>query len=201
MPWNGSHSGTSPAHGTAQHGTSPHGTSRAGSAAPGTSRARNQPHPEPAAPGSAAPGSAAPGISPSRGRGISLRAGIGPAANQLARWNQPARRNGPIHHVRFRPVVHHPGRLGLPAGSPRDLKLHQGCVFLDHGGFGRWRPQKSVAVGTALTGGPPRRSQRAGLPHWAPALGVWRQSAPRGMGAGFGSGAASGSRGGPSEPR
>jgi len=27
-----------------------------------------------------------------------------------------------------------------------------------------------VAVGTAIAGGPPRRSQRAGLPHWAPAL-------------------------------
>jgi hypothetical protein len=30
---------------------------------------------------------------------------------------------------------------------------------------------ESIAVGTALTGGPPRRSQRAGLPHWAPASG------------------------------
>ena len=40
-----------------------------------------------------------------------------------------------------------------------------------------------IAVGTALTGGPPRRSQRAGLPHWAPALGVWRQSVPPGRGA------------------
>jgi DNA-binding HxlR family transcriptional regulator len=29
-----------------------------------------------------------------------------------------------------------------------------------------------VAVGTALAGGPPRRSQRAGLPHWAPASGA-----------------------------
>src|SRR6266496_3858033 len=29
----------------------------------------------------------------------------------------------------------------------------------------------SVAVGTALAGGPPHRSQRAGLPHWAPASG------------------------------
>ena len=29
----------------------------------------------------------------------------------------------------------------------------------------------SVAVGTALTGGPPHRSQRAELPHWAPASG------------------------------
>ena len=37
-----------------------------------------------------------------------------------------------------------------------------------------------VAVGTALTGGPPRRSQRAGLPHWAPTLGEWRRSALRG---------------------
>jgi hypothetical protein len=29
----------------------------------------------------------------------------------------------------------------------------------------------SVAVGTPIAGRPPRRSQRAGLPHWAPALG------------------------------
>ena len=29
-----------------------------------------------------------------------------------------------------------------------------------------------VAVGTALTGGPPHRSQRAGLPHWAPTSGA-----------------------------
>ena len=29
----------------------------------------------------------------------------------------------------------------------------------------------SIAVGTAVAGGPPRRSQRAELPHWAPALG------------------------------
>lgn len=28
-----------------------------------------------------------------------------------------------------------------------------------------------IAVGTAVAGGPPHRSQRAGLPHWAPALG------------------------------
>src|SRR5215472_8644201 len=31
--------------------------------------------------------------------------------------------------------------------------------------------QASVAVGTALAGGPPHRSQRAALPHWAPASG------------------------------
>jgi hypothetical protein len=32
-------------------------------------------------------------------------------------------------------------------------------------------PISFVAVGTALSGGPPHRSQRAGLPHWAPTLG------------------------------
>ncbi len=32
--------------------------------------------------------------------------------------------------------------------------------------------QRVVAVGTALAGGHPHRSQRAGLPHWAPALGT-----------------------------
>src|SRR2546421_6062541 len=31
--------------------------------------------------------------------------------------------------------------------------------------------RKAVAVGTALAGGPPHRSQRAELPHWAPASG------------------------------
>jgi hypothetical protein len=30
---------------------------------------------------------------------------------------------------------------------------------------------ETIAVGTALSGGPPRRSQRARLTHWAPALG------------------------------
>jgi hypothetical protein len=45
------------------------------------------------------------------------------------------------------------------------------------------QPSAKGAVGTALTGGPPHRSQRAGLPHWAPTLGVWRRSGPEGMGA------------------
>jgi hypothetical protein len=34
-----------------------------------------------------------------------------------------------------------------------------------------WRATR-IAVGTALADGPPHRSQRAGLPHWAPALGA-----------------------------
>ena len=45
-----------------------------------------------------------------------------------------------------------------------------------------------MAVGTALSGGPPHRSQRAELPHWAPAsgtnveahLGIGVQDASRG---------------------
>ena len=36
-----------------------------------------------------------------------------------------------------------------------------------------------VAVGTALAGGPPHRSQRAELPHWAPALGPTRTRTSR----------------------
>src|ERR1017187_8265027 len=38
----------------------------------------------------------------------------------------------------------------------------------------RQRPRglQRIAVGTALAGGPPRRSQRALLTHWAPALGL-----------------------------
>jgi len=36
---------------------------------------------------------------------------------------------------------------------------------------------RMVAVGTILSDGPPHRSQRALLTHWAPTSGVWRQSA------------------------
>jgi hypothetical protein len=36
-----------------------------------------------------------------------------------------------------------------------------------------------VAVGTALAGSPSLRSQRAGLPHWAPTMGGWRRTALR----------------------
>src|SRR5487761_258286 len=40
------------------------------------------------------------------------------------------------------------------------------------------------AVGTALSGGPPHRSQRAELPHWAPTLSGWRRNGLRGKDAG-----------------
>ena len=60
---------------------------------------------------------------------------------------------------------------------------------------------RGIAVGTALAGGPPRRSQRAGLPHWAPAMSIWRRTAARGMGAQFAAWVASVGRGAPSVPR
>ena len=59
-------------------------------------------------------------------------------------------------------------------------------------------PGAFVAVGTALAGGPPHRSQRAGLPHWAPTLGGWRRSAPAGRDASCGRVVATVSRGGSS---
>ena len=58
-----------------------------------------------------------------------------------------------------------------------------------------------VAVGTALAGGPPRRSQRAGLPHWAPTSGEWRPAAARGRDASRALAVATVSGAGSSAPR
>ena len=80
--------------------------------------------------------------------------------------------------------------------TPDRMPAGQGLFVLVVAGVGF-----EVAVGTALAGGPPHRSQRAGLPHWAPTSGAWRRSAPPGMGAGCGSGVATGWRCGPSWPR
>ncbi len=44
---------------------------------------------------------------------------------------------------------------------------------------GRSRTALVIAVGTALSSGPPRRSQRALLAHWAPPLGVGVESIVR----------------------
>jgi hypothetical protein len=52
--------------------------------------------------------------------------------------------------------------VGLLKRAGLRRELDPGALALHHA---------VVAVGTALEGGPPLRSQRAGLPHWAPASG------------------------------
>src|SRR6266568_6978985 len=65
------------------------------------------------------------------------------------------------------------GRLRRPPGSPPTSRLLTGYRARRSGGSpqppGRGGP---VPVGTALAGGPPARSQRALLTHWAPASGT-----------------------------
>ena len=60
--------------------------------------------------------------------------------------------------------------------------------------------EAQVAVGTALAGGPPRRSQRAGLPHWAPVMSTWQRTACQAMDALSWSGGGNGWRCGSSAP-
>src|SRR5436309_15672310 len=86
--------------------------------------------------------------------------------------------------------------------------VHAGGVALEIGQddeVATVRPQLQLvgvgAVGTALAGGPPHRSQRAGLPHWALTMGGWRQSAARGKGARSWWLVSSAGRGVPSWPR
>src|SRR5439155_11571275 len=66
-----------------------------------------------------------------------------------------------------RPKVR-PYRAALYSNMPVKLAHPASCTDL----ASRVRPRPTTAaVGTALTGGPPHRSQRAELPHWAPAPG------------------------------
>src|SRR5262245_15327027 len=67
-------------------------------------------------------------------------------------------------------------RTGLAPAGNDELPTESDHVITQPPSNCRAYSRSPIAVGTALTGGPPRRSQRAGLPHWAPALGVWRQS-------------------------
>jgi hypothetical protein len=57
----------------------------------------------------------------------------------------------------------HTSRRAKPPGQPTPRSNHTG----NHATH-----PSTIAVGTALAGGPPRRSQRALLTHWAPALGA-----------------------------
>src|SRR5206468_3359127 len=72
-----------------------------------------------------------------------------------------------------------PRRVATPAtttAAPPHPRLRQ-ASRLSPGTRPGWtvsveRTRMVIAVGTALTGGPPRRSQRALLTHWAPASGT-----------------------------
>ena len=66
------------------------------------------------------------------------------------------------------------------AGQPGAQREGRVRLHADWQSDGSIDVQGVVAVGTALAGGPPRRSQRAELPHWAPTMGGWRRSAARG---------------------
>ena len=75
--------------------------------------------------------------------------------------------------------------------EPRNQGVRDADTVKTRGRQHRWRRAKPtscarsgsisalVAVGTALAGGPPHRSQRAELPHWAPASGQTRTRTPR----------------------
>ena len=54
---------------------------------------------------------------------------------------------------------------------PASADPYTGGGYRDHSGRYWIRHHARIAVGTALAGGPPRRSQRVLLTHWAPALG------------------------------
>src|SRR5215216_2348761 len=64
--------------------------------------------------------------------------------------------------------------LRLPLGHPPlpGPPVIGGSCFPNPAGSGPRRLSPVIAVGTALAGGPPHRSQRALLTHWAPALGT-----------------------------
>jgi hypothetical protein len=111
-----------------------------------------------------------------------------------------------VHGTRYRTCVEGEGRARPVRAQPDQPRCRRNtanlimvCVpFHDLGAWTALFAGHAVAVGTALAGGPPHRSQRAGLPHWAPTLGGWRRSALRETGARCGSGAASVLRGGSS---
>ena len=74
-------------------------------------------------------------------------------------WTAQRRLNPPLAPAQRRPPQARRGRRGRD--RPRARRVLLGDHHLD----------PSIAVGTAVAGGPPRRSQRALLPHWAPPLG------------------------------
>jgi hypothetical protein len=92
------------------------------------------------------------------------RVGRRPDLGQVPR--RPPDRSG-LSLRRASPGEHEQREQRAGERQPRELR-HRGHHDVGVAGlYGR----KSIAVGTAIAGGPPHRSQRAELPHWAPPLG------------------------------
>ncbi|MDQ6614269.1 MAG: TniQ family protein, partial [Actinomycetota bacterium] len=124
---------------------------------------------------------------PLRGRGgASHAAALTPAIDDLPEWIRPAfQGQHAMERVRrilalteYRTITEAADALGIHPGTLQ-TQLHRIETALDTKLVGRAVPyhpmtltEAGIAVGTALAGGPPHRSQRAGFPHWAPASGT-----------------------------
>ena len=67
-------------------------------------------------------------------------------------------------------------RVGDTVRRPAKANTPFVRILLAIPGLHLTQPPPPVAVGTAVASRPPHRSQRAGLPHWAPALGAGGES-------------------------
>jgi hypothetical protein len=118
------------------------------------------------------------------------------AVSSAHRWNRRITTGGPTDAIERQ---RWPGRfrVSLPRSAGRQMrKQNPVTTILSHkprascqpAGVSRGRDGPSPYG----LGRPPHRSQRAGLPHWAPTLGVRRRSGPPGKGAARGPGVAIG---------
>ena len=142
-----------------------------------------------------------------RPRGVRGRLALAPSAGVAFRLFP--RRRHPVGRI-FRGSIARPARTPTdaspsPRGYRRTARGHRGSLALRCRTPSFLTPCRfipaHVAVGTALAGGPPHRSQRAELPHWAPTLGVERQIARLGKGVALGAAVATCRSGVASAPR
>jgi MFS superfamily sulfate permease-like transporter len=114
---------------------------------------------------------------------VSLADTISTASAFAARTGQEVHGNGEMIGIGAANLA-----AGLFQGFPVSTSGSRTAVAERSGGRGRDRPR----------GRPPHRSQRAGLPHWAPTLGEWRRSVLPGRDASRGRAVATGLRSGAS---
>jgi hypothetical protein len=129
-----------------------------------------------------------------RARTREVKLGVLFTQTRLDAQGRPERDAGSSSYVAsFEPAAHFATLLYAEA-LRRGAEEARELVVLGDGAPWIWNvaaehfPAATIAVGTALAGGPPHRSQRAELPHWAPAsganveahLGIGVQDASRG---------------------